>query len=1202
MRKLKLFTLLAGLVLATSMWADPAAIGTGTGLFWEYNSSTTTLTITYDGEGTGVIPNKMIASQHPWYSSRSSITSIVLPSGLVTIGNNAFNGCSNLTSVNIPNTVATIGQSAFMGCTSLGSIVLPASVTNISGAAFSGCSSLTSVTLNSAIPPTITNTSLGVNESLKIYVPDDYAQAYAEAWVGYSNYAGKIYCATSGLPASGSVSGDCGPNLTWELTSNGVLTISGTGVMSEFESAAEQPWKDYRNAIKSVVIEEGVTTIGSYAFRACTKMTSVSLPEGLTIIGVAAFQGDDNASFTTITFPSTLTNIGSEAFKGCTGIATIYANADPANLTWNDNGCNDFKTTATSMTVVRGEKLTKCYVSPAHFYGYMSMNTGSVTGVDAYDINVTFVLTPAYTSGDCSVELYSKGVGCETGMVVSGSGAMADYANAAAQPWAAYTSDVTTIVIGDGVTHIGNYAFDGCSSLAAIQTQSATPPTLGTDAFKDHLANVEISAYPCSGYASYVSAWSDFASSSFVEDCGPENSCGGGLTWEYNSTTNTLTISYDGSGTGIMNDYTETEVPWYDNRTSIKSISLPEGMTHIGNNAFNSCRNAYLTSIAIPSTVTSIGEWAFYSCYNLTSLTLPAGLTSIGENAFDRCSEIASAITIPSGVTVIPAGAFRGCEKIPSVTLPSGLTSIGSSAFMSCNALTEVTIPASVTEIGVGAFSPCNALETVHCLPTTAPTLRKDAFGTNPANLAIYYPNGSDQDYANKFLQYWDYLRNASTSAAISVLPHLHNVFGDASLEWDLSFTGSGTLMEHVGKLALSGTGAMDDYNYRASVHAPWYDYADFINHVNIASGVTRIGDCAFYEINHVNTVIIPASVTYIGGDAFYHCNNTEMIIYMYCDPDNLEWHDNIPYYENLKYIPDDFLSLTRDPWGGGVRHVNATKCVVPEAYLATYKSKWARGTESPDHYLDVNVWFTSEIQDGETESAISTKLAALNGQTAPAVTLVRPLNLDGYFATICLPFNMSADQLAESSLHGAEIKEFTDATVDGGTLNIEFSPVTEIVAGRPYFIKFTNPEDLGDALDRIDFMDVTINNTTPASVTHGGLTMTGTFVPKAVSVQTSATDGDGVLFLGANNQLFWPNVAGNIKPFRAYFSIASGPSNAPLRRGMPARIVEKEQTPTGIENKMVNGKCQNGKYLENGMLIIEKNGVGYNVQGQIVK
>ena len=111
---------------------------------------------------------------------------------------------------------------------------------------------------------------------------------------------------------------------------------------------------------------------------------------------------------------------------------------------------------------------------------------------------------------------------------------------------------------------------------------------------------------------------------------------------------------------------------------------------------------------------------------------------------------------------------------------------------------------------------------------------------------------------------------------------------------------------------------------------------------------------------------------------------------------------------------------------------------------------------------------------------------------------------------------------------------------------------------------------------------------------------MTGTFVPKAVSVQTSATDGDGVLFLGANNSLFWPNVAGNIKPFRAYFSIAGGPSNAPLRRGMPARIVEQKHTPTGIDDANVNANAV--KHLENGILIIEKNGVRYNAQGQIVK
>jgi len=111
-------------------------------------------------------------------------------------------------------------------------------------------------------------------------------------------------------------------------------------------------------------------------------------------------------------------------------------------------------------------------------------------------------------------------------------------------------------------------------------------------------------------------------------------------------------------------------------------------------------------------------------------------------------------------------------------------------------------------------------------------------------------------------------------------------------------------------------------------------------------------------------------------------------------------------------------------------------------------------------------------------------------------------------------------------------------------------------------------------------------------------LTMTGTYVPKAVSVQTSATDGDGVLFLGAENTLYWPNTAGNIKPFRAYFSIAGGGPSY-IRRGMPAQIVETDGT-EGIDN--TRSEKIAAKTVENGMLIIEKNGVRYNAQGQIVK
>lgn len=694
--------------------------------------------------------------------------------------------------------------------------------------------------------------------------------------------------------------------------------------------------------------------------------------------------------------------------------------------------------------------------------------------------------------------------------------------------------------------------------------------------------------------------------------------CGGGLSWDL--TSNVLTITYDGSGTGIMTDFAATNQPWGNsNQRKITSITLPDGLVHIGKNAFNGCRSASLTSVTIPSSVTSIGDSAFLgttyadinvpsgvtsigdaafkNCSRIASLTLPAGLTSLGKGAFGGCSKIASDITIPSSITAIPVDLFSGCRKITSITLHSGVTSIGEGAFMDCREITSVTIPAAVTEIGLMAFSNCSALASVTCEPTTAPTLIQfNAFTNCAEGLIITYPNGSDQDYANKFLPFWDNLRNALTSAK-APLPHTTGTAG--SLTWDLSFTGSAeTLIEHDGTLAITGTGAMADYDWMNNEWAPWFYVGDFINHVNIASGVTKIGEAAFANIEHVNTFIIPASVAYIGGDAFMGCNNPEMIVYCYPDPASLEWHDNTAEFEDLQFDPDDFLSLTRSAWGTYTWHVQATKCVVPEAYLEGYKTKWARGEASADHYLDVNVWFASEIQDGETESAISTKLTQLNGKTAPVVTLVRPLQRNGYFATICLPFSMTAAQIAESSLHSAEIKEFTNATVDGGTLNIEFSPVSAIEAGKPYFIKYTDPETLGDALDRIDFMDVVINNTTPTSVTHGGLTMTGTFVPKAVSAQESATDGEGVLFLGAENTLYWPNTAGNIKPFRAYFSISGGGPSY-IRRGMPAQIVETDGT-EGVDN--THSEKIAAKTVKNGMLVIEKNGMRYNAQGQIVK
>jgi hypothetical protein len=180
--------------------------------------------------------------------------------------------------------------------------------------------------------------------------------------------------------------------------------------------------------------------------------------------------------------------------------------------------------------------------------------------------------------------------------------------------------------------------------------------------------------------------------------------------------------------------------------TKVKSITIPQGVTRIGNSAFIGC--IALSSIRIPDSVTSIENGSFTVCNSLTSISIPAGVTSIGEAAFNICSMLSS-ISVESGNTAyasrdgvlynknfttlvrypqgkqgtdyrIPAGlarvgdyAFYGCAALASITIPDGVSSIGDYAFYSCAGLVSINIPGSVTHIGYSAFSRCAGLETV---------------------------------------------------------------------------------------------------------------------------------------------------------------------------------------------------------------------------------------------------------------------------------------------------------------------------------------------------------------------------------------------------------------------------------------------------------------------------------------------------------
>ena len=242
------------------------------------------------------IPNSVTYIGSSAFGGCTNLTSITIPNGVTEIFSSAFSG-SGLTSITIPNGVTDIGYEAFKGCTSLTSVTIPASVQTIMNGAFYGCYNLKTVTIYAPPCNLGTYAFLGCNDDLQIYVFSDLVDDYQVATY-WSKYAGII----TAIPNQ---SGNCGTTnheseVTWELartSTSGVLTISGTGDMADYASADDQPWKDFRSSITSLVIGDGVTGIGNNAFNECANLETITLNGGVDI-GDAAFPTTGNTSVT----------------------------------------------------------------------------------------------------------------------------------------------------------------------------------------------------------------------------------------------------------------------------------------------------------------------------------------------------------------------------------------------------------------------------------------------------------------------------------------------------------------------------------------------------------------------------------------------------------------------------------------------------------------------------------------------------------------------------------------------------------------------------------------------------------------------------------------------------------------------------------------------------------------------------------------
>ncbi len=217
-------------------------------------------------------------------------------------------------------------------------------------------------------------------------------------------------------------------------------------------------------------------------------------------------------------------------------------------------------------------------------------------------------------------------------------------------------------------------------------------------------------------------------------------SCGDSLTWSYDETTGTLTIS----GEGVMYDFPYDDSQWFDLKSEITNVVIEEGVTSIGDSAFELFVN--LKNVTIPESVTSIGAYAFDECDSITNIVLHEGVTKIGDGAFSNCDYL-DTVVIPGTVTEFGDYVFASCDRLANVTLCDGLTDIGLDTFNNCISLTDIVIPEGVTSLRGENFAGCVNLKSI-TFPVSITDVGYGVFG-DCVNLQDVYYTGTEEDILN---------------------------------------------------------------------------------------------------------------------------------------------------------------------------------------------------------------------------------------------------------------------------------------------------------------------------------------------------------------------------------------------------------------------------------------------------------------------
>ncbi len=631
----------------------------------------------------------------------ANLETVVLPSGLRSIGANAFRSCSALSSITIPSSIVEIGNYAFYNCPAL-----PADLMLSDVQTYDDWES-TNHDNNSQ-----SEQYYDINASAGQLVSFDWAVSSENGFDWLTVDAG----GTQILRVSGTESGHTDYQLTSDAAQLHVV----------YSKDGSEDRGDDKGSVSNIVVgvnaHEFMQSIGAYAFYDCSSLTGLTLPATFSSLGNYAFGG--TSSLETVAVHATTPPAASESaftsevYSGATlvvpeGMISAYQAAP----SWGSFA---------NITDASGQQ-------PAHSVGdeilvYLTSGDGTAA--------LTFRVTTETTVMLCESE--NVGASLAIPSVVDGL-----TVTAISDDGVFYGNTLLTeITLPEHLQTLGRNAFRGCASLGSISIPDEVT-TIGNYAF-----------YGCSNITEYVlpaslqaiGNYAFYGNSGIVSVVMQGETPPSGQENIFSSTTYTsatLTVP-----AGTKEAYAATS---YGKRFS-ENNNITDGQElSVGSEFMWSSPQGYTLRFMVlstdPATCTLVGG------ADVASLVVPAeangySVVSVSSSACRSMTNIAS-VTLPDGITTIGDYAFRGCTSLASLSLPATLTDIGSYAFYGCTALVSITLPASLQNIASYAFYSCSKLADITTLGTTPPAAVASAFYTSTYNTAtLHVPAGLGDAYA----------------------------------------------------------------------------------------------------------------------------------------------------------------------------------------------------------------------------------------------------------------------------------------------------------------------------------------------------------------------------------------------------------------------------------------------------------------------